>query len=124
MSKSAVPVADTQQPVALNVITFAGNPELAALAFCRAALASAFFGGRLVRFLSSPGAALLAAAARLVDGCPGPALGLPFAGAAGFVTLFDVFSLPLLLRAVFRFGSSWHMIPPPKTTFEICSLDL
>ena len=50
----------------------------------------------------------LPATMNLVDGRPGPALGLLLRYAAGLVALFYVLSLSLFLVGVFGFVSAWH----------------
>jgi hypothetical protein len=64
--------------------------------------------------LSPAGAALVAAAAFLVDGRPGPPLGLMLRHAALFVAVGDMIGLAFLLVGVFRFVAARHSAPPVR----------
>ena len=74
---------------------------------------AAFVRGRVAGALAAAGAAgLLAAAVVLVDGCPGPALGLLLGHAALLVAFGDVIGLAFLLVGVFGLVAARHGTTP------------
>src|SRR6266436_1996847 len=85
-----------------------GRPPCRCLAAARSADPAAAFRGHVGVGNAAAGAALVAAAGLLVDGCPCAPLGFLLADAAFLVPFLDVFGLALLLVAVAGFIAARH----------------